>query len=54
MRISRIGSLSASIATSMGIWQRNADQRRRNEKSGHALNVTRKNILPETAKESKQ
>ena len=53
MRISRIGSLSASIATSMSIWQRNADQRRRNEKPGHALNITRKNILPETAKESK-
>ena len=53
MRISRIESLSASIATSMSIWQRNADQRRRNEKPGHALNITRKNILPETAKESK-
>jgi len=25
MRISRMGSLSVSIATSIGIWQRNAD-----------------------------
>jgi len=54
MRISRIRSLSASIATSMGIWQRNANQRRRNKKPGHASNVTRKDISPETAKESKQ
>jgi len=54
MRISRMGSLSASIATSIGIWQRNADQRRRNKKPGDALNVTRKDISPETAKESKQ
>jgi len=53
MRISRTRSLNASIATSTGIWQRNADQRRKNEKPEHALNVTRKDILPETAKESK-
>ena len=53
MRISKMGSLSTSIATSTSIWQRNADQRRRNKKPGHALNVTRKNISPETAKESK-
>ena len=46
-------SLNASIATSMSIQQRNTDQRRRNEKPGHALNMTRKDILPETAKESK-
>ena len=53
MRISRMESLSALIVTSIGIQQRNADQRRRNEKPGHALNMTRKDILPETAKESK-
>ena len=52
-RISKTGSLSASIATSIGIWQRNADQRKRNKKLGHALNVTRKDISPETAKKSK-
>jgi len=52
-RISRTGSLSVSIATSMGIWQKNTDQIRWNEKPGHALNVTRKDILSETAKESR-
>ena len=50
---SRIGSLSASIATNMDTWQRNADQKRRNEKREHVLNVTRRGILPKTAKESR-
>jgi len=50
MTISKIGSLSASIATNMDIWQRNAEQRRRNEKHKHVLNVTRRGILPKTAK----
>jgi len=54
MRISKMGSLSASIATSIGIWQRNANQRRRNKKPGHALDVTRMDISPETAKENKR
>ena len=52
-RISRTESLSTSIATSMGIWQRNANQRRRNEKPGHVSNVTRKNTLQKTAKGSR-
>ena len=30
------------------------EEGRRNKKPGHALNVTRKDISPETAKESKQ
>jgi len=30
--ISKMGSLSASIVTSTDIWQRNAEQRRRNKK----------------------
>ena len=50
---SRIGSLSASIATNMDTWKRNADQKRRNEKREHVLNVTRRGILPKTAKESR-
>jgi len=52
--ISKIESPSASIATSMVIWQRNADQKRRNEKHKHALNVTRKGILPRIVKGSRQ
>jgi len=50
---SRMGSLSASIATNMDIWQRNADRKRRNEKREHVLNATRRGILPKTAKESR-
>ena len=53
-RTLKTGSLSASTTTSTDIWQRNAKQRRRNEKPEHASNVTRKDILPEIAKESKQ
>jgi len=48
--ISKMGSLSASIATSTDIWQRSAEQRRRNEKHKHVLNATRRGILPKTAK----
>ena len=48
--ISKIGSLSASIVTSMDIWQRSAEQRRRNEKHKCVLNATRKDILPRTVK----
>jgi len=46
-------SLSTSTVISMDIWQRNAEQKRKNKRPGHALNVTRKSILPETVKESK-
>ena len=53
MIISRMGSPSASIATSMVIWQRNTNQKRRNEKYEHVLNVTRRGTLPRTAKESR-
>ena len=44
MTTSRIGSLSASIATNIDTWQRNADRKRRNEKHEHVLNVTRRDI----------
>ena len=53
MTTSRMGSLSASIATNMDTWQRNANRKRRNEKQEHVLNVTRRGILPKTAKESR-
>jgi len=53
MTISKMGSLSASIATNTNIWQRNAEQKRRNEKHEHVLNVTRRGILPRTVKRSR-
>jgi len=51
--ISKMESLSASTATSMDTWQRNAEQRRKNEKHEHVLNVTRRGILPRTAEGSR-
>jgi len=54
MTISKIESLSASIATSMDIWQRSSKQRRRNKKYERILNATRKGILPKTAKRKVQ
>jgi len=53
MTISKMGSLNASIATSMDTWQRNANQRRRNEKHERVSNATRRGILPRTAKGSR-
>jgi len=52
--ILRMGSLSASTATSADIWQRNAEQKRRNERHERVLNTTRRGTLPETVKKSKQ
>ena len=49
----KMESLSASIVTSMDTWQRNADWKRRNEKYKRVLNVTRRDILPKTAEESR-
>ena len=43
-RTSKIGSQSASTATSMNTWQRNADQRRKNVKQENISNVTREGI----------
>jgi len=40
--ISKMGSLSASIATSTDTWQRNADWRKRNEKHKHVLKCDKK------------
>ena len=50
---SKMGSLSASTATSMDTWQRNAKQRRKSEKHKCVLNVTRRDILPRTAEGSR-
>ena len=46
-------SPSTSTVTNTDTWQRNAEQRRKNERPEHALNVTRKDISLEIAKESK-
>jgi len=51
---SKTGSLSTSTATSMDTWPKNTEQRKKNERPEHVLNVTRKDISPETAKKSKQ
>ena len=47
---SKMGSLSASIAISTDIWQRNAEQKERNERHECALNATRRGTLPRTVK----
>jgi len=54
MITSRIESLSALIATSMAIWQKNADWKRRNEKYEHVLNATRRGILLKIVKGNRQ
>ena len=38
----------------MDIWQKNAEQRRRNEKHEHVLNMTRRDTLPKTVKKNRQ
>jgi len=50
MITSRMGSLSASIITSTDIWQKSANQKRRNKKHKCVLNITRRGILPKIAK----
>jgi len=41
MTTSRTGSLNVSTVTSMVIWQKNAEQRKKNERHGNVSNVTR-------------
>jgi len=53
MIISKMGSPSASTATSMAIWQKNANQKGKNKKHEHVSNVTRRGILPKIAKENR-
>jgi len=49
-RTSKTESPSASIATSMVIWQRNADWKRRNKKHERVSNATRRGTLPKIVK----
>jgi len=49
----RMGSQNVSIATSMDIWQRNVN-RRRKKTSDNALNATKKGILPKIVEEHSQ
>ena len=53
-RISKTGSLSASIATNMDIWQRNAEQRKGNGRHEPVSNATERDILPRTAERSRR
>jgi len=46
-------SLSASTITSMDTWQRSTEQKRKNERPEHVLNVTKKDISPKIAKGSR-
>ena len=50
----KMGSRSVSIATNTDIWQRNAEQRRKNETHEPVSNVTRRGILPRTVKRNRQ
>ena len=50
MRTSKMESPSVSIVTNIDIWQKNADQRRGNERHKLVLNTTRKSTLPRTVK----
>jgi len=53
MITSKMGSPSASTATSMAIWQKNAKQKKRKEKHEHVSNTTKRDILPKIAKGNK-
>jgi len=48
-RTLKIESPSASTTTNTGIWQKNADRRRKNVKLGNVSNAKRKDILQGTA-----
>jgi len=49
-----MGSPSASTATNMDIWRRNAEQRKKNGIREPISNARRKDILLRTAKESRR
>jgi len=53
MIISKMESPSASTATSMATWQKNANWKERNKKYEHVLSTTRRGILPKIAKENR-
>ena len=50
----KTGSQSASTATNTDIWQRNAEQRRKNEAHELVSNATRRGILPRTVKKNRR
>jgi len=54
MITTRMESLSASIVTSIDIWQKSTDWKRRNKKHECVLNATRRDILPKIAKGNRQ
>ena len=54
MTISKMESPSASTATSMDTWQKNAERKRKNEKYECVLNATRRGTLPKIVKGSRQ
>jgi len=49
----KMGSQSASTVTNTDIWQRNAEQRRKNERHEPVSNAIRRGILLRTAEESR-
>ena len=49
-RTLKMESPSASIVTNMDIWQKNADQRRRNRRHELVSNATRRGTLPRIVK----
>jgi len=52
--ISIMGNPNASTATSTDTWQKNANQKRRNEKHEHVSNATRRGILPKITKKNRR
>ena len=54
IKTSKTGSLSVSIATIMDIWQKNAEQKGRNEKHKPVSNATRRGTLPKTVEENRR
>ena len=54
IRTSKMGSQSASIVTNTDTWQKNTDQKRRNEKHEHVSNVIRKDTLSRIIKENRR
>jgi len=50
----KMGSPNALIATNMGMWQKNANRRRKNAKLENVSNIRKKDTLSRTAKKHSQ
>jgi len=50
----KMGSPNTSTATNTGIWQKSANQRRKNARPGNVSNVRKKDILQRTTKKHSQ